>query len=78
MSGIILPPRLTVGQKGRVTVSIEGRQVDRVQTVWFLNDIPLSDTSVTGMSGILVLTLVTRDQIPKHKVKLYCCFFILV
>lgn len=48
MSGIILPPRLVVGQKGRVTVSIEGRRVDRVQTAWFLNNTPISDTSLTG------------------------------
>lgn len=48
VSGIILPPRVIVGQKGRVTVSIEGRRVDRVQTAWFLNDNPISDTSFTG------------------------------
>ncbi|XP_019128665.2 uncharacterized protein si:ch211-180a12.2 isoform X2 [Larimichthys crocea] len=47
VSGIILPPRVIVGQKGRVTVSIEGRRVDRVQTAWFLNDTPISDTSLT-------------------------------
>ncbi|XP_071319048.1 uncharacterized protein [Trachinotus anak] len=47
VSGIILPPRVIVGQKGRVTVSIEGRRVDRVQTAWFLNDTPISDTSFT-------------------------------
>ncbi|XP_072228972.1 uncharacterized protein [Leuresthes tenuis] len=47
VSGIILPPRMVVGQKGRVTVSIEGRRVDRVQTAWFLNDTPISDTSLT-------------------------------
>uniref|UniRef100_A0A3Q1FY66 Si:ch211-180a12.2 n=1 Tax=Acanthochromis polyacanthus TaxID=80966 RepID=A0A3Q1FY66_9TELE len=50
VSGIILPPRVTVGQKGRVSVSIEGRRVDRVQTAWFLNDTPITDTSVTGTS----------------------------
>ncbi|XP_023267063.1 uncharacterized protein LOC111658688 isoform X1 [Seriola lalandi dorsalis] len=50
VSGIILPPRVIVGQKGRVTVSIEGRRVDRVQTAWFLNDRPISDTSFTGTS----------------------------
>nr|XP_054605686.1 uncharacterized protein si:ch211-180a12.2 isoform X3 [Nothobranchius furzeri] len=50
VSGVILPPRVTVGQKGRVTVSIEGRRVDRVQTLWFLNDTPISDTSLTGAS----------------------------
>lgn len=48
VSGIILPPRIIVGHKGRVTVSIEGRRVDRVQTAWFLNDTPISDTSHTG------------------------------
>lgn len=48
VSGIILPPRVVVGQKGRVTVSIEGRRVDRVQTEWFLNNTPISDTSLTG------------------------------
>nr|CBN81371.1 MAM domain-containing glycosylphosphatidylinositol anchor protein 1 [Dicentrarchus labrax] len=47
VSGIILPPRVIVGQKGRVTVSIEGRRVDRVQTAWFLNDTPITDTSFT-------------------------------
>ncbi|XP_070846570.1 uncharacterized protein [Chaetodon trifascialis] len=50
VSGIILPPHITVGQKGRVTLSIEGRRVDRVQTAWFLNDTPISDTSLTGTS----------------------------
>ncbi|XP_032358285.1 uncharacterized protein si:ch211-180a12.2 isoform X2 [Etheostoma spectabile] len=50
VSGIILPPRVIVGQKGRVTMSIEGRRVDRVQTAWFLNDTPISDTSLTGTS----------------------------
>ncbi|XP_039643976.1 uncharacterized protein si:ch211-180a12.2 isoform X1 [Perca fluviatilis] len=50
VSGIILPPRVIVGQKGRVTISIEGRRVDRVQTAWFLNDTPISDTSLTGTS----------------------------
>ncbi|XP_029954741.1 uncharacterized protein LOC115393775 [Salarias fasciatus] len=45
VSGIILPPRVIVGQKGRVSVSIEGRRVDRVQTAWFLNNMPISDTS---------------------------------
>ncbi|XP_068438601.1 uncharacterized protein si:ch211-180a12.2 isoform X2 [Clinocottus analis] len=48
VSGIILPPRVIVGQKGRVTVSIEGRRVDRVQTAWFLNNTPISDTSLTA------------------------------
>ncbi|KAA8581619.1 hypothetical protein FQN60_003200 [Etheostoma spectabile] len=48
VSGIILPPRVIVGQKGRVTMSIEGRRVDRVQTAWFLNDTPISDTSLTA------------------------------
>lgn len=48
VSGIILPPRVIVGQKGRVSVSIEGRRVDRVQTAWFLNDTPISDTSLTA------------------------------
>ncbi|XP_074519410.1 uncharacterized protein LOC141785154 isoform X2 [Halichoeres trimaculatus] len=47
VSGIILPPRVTVGQKGRISVSIEGRRVDRVQATWFLNDTPISDTSLT-------------------------------
>ncbi|KAK9530452.1 hypothetical protein VZT92_011951 [Zoarces viviparus] len=50
VSGIILPPRVIVGHKGRVTVSIEGRRVDRVQTAWFLDDTPISDTSLTGTS----------------------------
>ncbi|TNN37374.1 Class II histocompatibility antigen, M beta 1 chain [Liparis tanakae] len=50
VSGIILPPHVVVGQKGRVTVSIEGRRVDRVQAAWFLNDTPISDTSLTGAS----------------------------
>nr|XP_061807652.1 uncharacterized protein LOC133598882 [Nerophis lumbriciformis] len=48
VSGIILPPRIVVGQKGRVSVCIEGRRVDRVQTAWFLNDTPISDTSLTA------------------------------
>ncbi len=50
VSGIVLPPRVIVGQKGRVTVSIEGRRVDRVQTAWFLNDTLINDTSFTGKS----------------------------
>ncbi|XP_019218178.1 uncharacterized protein si:ch211-180a12.2 isoform X1 [Oreochromis niloticus] len=50
VSGIILPPRVIVGQKGRVSLSIEGRRVDRVQTAWFLNDTPIFDTSLAGTS----------------------------
>ncbi|KAG7282767.1 hypothetical protein CRUP_029975 [Coryphaenoides rupestris] len=50
VSGIILPPHVVVGQKGRVSLSIEGRRVDRVQTSWFLNDMPIADTSRTGTS----------------------------
>ncbi|XP_037546811.1 tyrosine-protein phosphatase non-receptor type substrate 1 [Nematolebias whitei] len=58
VSGIILPPRLVVGEKGRVTLSIEGRQVDRVQTAWFLNNTPIFDTSHTGCStGSVFITL---------------------
>uniref|UniRef100_A0AAY5E878 Si:ch211-180a12.2 n=2 Tax=Electrophorus electricus TaxID=8005 RepID=A0AAY5E878_ELEEL len=48
ISAIILPPRVVVGQKGRVTICIEGRRADRVETAWFLNDIPIVDTSYTG------------------------------
>ncbi|XP_042563571.1 uncharacterized protein si:ch211-180a12.2 isoform X2 [Clupea harengus] len=48
VSGIILPPRVVVGQKGRITVSIEGRRADRVQAAWFLNDLPIVDTTCTG------------------------------
>lgn len=66
VSGVILPPRVIVGQKGRVTVSIEGRQVDRVQTAWFLNDTPISDTSLTGIGKMVLLTFVTTDQKQKH------------
>ncbi|KAM9717050.1 uncharacterized protein ACNS7B_022792 isoform 1-T1 [Menidia menidia] len=51
VSGVILPPRVIVGQKGRVTVSIEGRRVDRVHTAWFLNNTPISDTSLTGTTN---------------------------
>ncbi|KAJ3607464.1 hypothetical protein NHX12_024515 [Muraenolepis orangiensis] len=47
VSGIILPPHVVVGKKGRVSLSIEGRRVDRVQTSWFLNDMPIADTSRT-------------------------------
>lgn len=50
VSGIILPPRVTVGLKGRVSLSIEGRRVDQVQTAWFLNDTLIVDTSLTGTS----------------------------
>ncbi|XP_028820718.1 LOW QUALITY PROTEIN: uncharacterized protein LOC114770965 [Denticeps clupeoides] len=53
VSGIILPPRVIVGRKGRVTITIEGRRADRVQTAWFLNDMPISDTSRTGSLGTL-------------------------
>ena len=51
VSGIILPPHVVVGQKGRVTVSIEGRRVDRVETSWFLNDTPITDTSRKGTTA---------------------------
>ena len=51
VSGIILPPHVVVGQKGRVTVSIEGRRVDRVETSWFLNDTPIADTSRKGTTA---------------------------
>ncbi|KAJ8245865.1 hypothetical protein GJAV_G00261140 [Gymnothorax javanicus] len=56
VSGIILPPRVIVGQKGRITISVEGRRVDRVQTNWFLNDKPISDTSHTAVTekGLLL------------------------
>lgn len=67
VSGVILPPRVIVGQKGRVTVSIEGRRVDRVQTAWFLNDTPISDTSLTGIGKMVLLTFVTTDQKQKNK-----------
>ncbi|KAK2820327.1 hypothetical protein Q5P01_023286 [Channa striata] len=50
VSGIILPPHVVVGQKGRVSVSVEGRRVDQVQTAWFLNDTPISDISLKGTS----------------------------
>ncbi|XP_056882452.1 uncharacterized protein si:ch211-180a12.2 isoform X1 [Takifugu flavidus] len=59
VSGVILPPRVIVGQKGRVTVSIEGRRVDRVQTAWFLNDTPISDTSLTVNFNCLYNPLTT-------------------
>ncbi|XP_067285304.1 uncharacterized protein si:ch211-180a12.2 isoform X2 [Pseudorasbora parva] len=45
ISAIVLPPRVIVGKKGRVTVSVEGRLAERVQTTWFLNDVPIADTS---------------------------------
>ncbi|XP_062858873.1 uncharacterized protein si:ch211-180a12.2 isoform X2 [Trichomycterus rosablanca] len=48
VSAIILPPRIVVGQKGRITVSIEGRRADQVQTAWFLNDTPILDTTYSG------------------------------
>ncbi|KAK3529243.1 hypothetical protein QTP70_021914 [Hemibagrus guttatus] len=51
VSCIILPPRVVVGQKGRVTISIEGRRADQVQTAWFLNDVPITDTSYTESNG---------------------------
>ncbi|XP_051959413.1 uncharacterized protein si:ch211-180a12.2 isoform X1 [Xyrauchen texanus] len=47
ISAIVLPPRVVVGKKGRVTISVEGRLADRVQTTWFLNDVPITDTSCT-------------------------------
>ncbi|TRY74186.1 hypothetical protein DNTS_004355 [Danionella cerebrum] len=45
ISAIVLPPRVVVGKKGRVTISVEGRLADRVQATWFLNDLPITDTS---------------------------------
>ncbi|XP_066521720.1 uncharacterized protein si:ch211-180a12.2 [Hoplias malabaricus] len=56
VSAIILPPRVVVGRKGRVSISIEGRRADRVQTAWFLNDIPIADTSCTGEKASLYST----------------------
>lgn len=63
VSGIILPPRVIVGQKGRVTVSIEGRRVDRVQTAWFLNDTPISDTSLAGRNILLNQRLLVNNSL---------------
>lgn len=57
VSGIILPPHVIVGQKGRVSLSIEGRRVDQVQTAWFLNDTLISDTSLTGRLPHILLCL---------------------
>ncbi|XP_056102006.1 tyrosine-protein phosphatase non-receptor type substrate 1 isoform X4 [Rhinichthys klamathensis goyatoka] len=45
ISAIVLPPRVIVGKKGRVTISVEGRLAEKVQTTWFLNDVPITDTS---------------------------------
>ncbi|XP_073684834.1 uncharacterized protein [Garra rufa] len=45
VSAIVLPPRVVVGKKGRVTVSVEGRLAERVQTTWFLNDAPITNTT---------------------------------
>ncbi|XP_039513600.1 tyrosine-protein phosphatase non-receptor type substrate 1 isoform X3 [Pimephales promelas] len=45
ISAIVLPPRVIVGKKGRITISVEGRLAERVQTTWFLNDVPITDTS---------------------------------
>ncbi|KAK2866010.1 hypothetical protein Q7C36_002066 [Tachysurus vachellii] len=56
VSCIILPPRVVVGQKGRVTISIEGRRADQVQTVWFLNDVPITDTSYTESNSSRIHT----------------------
>lgn len=49
ISAIVLPPRVIVGKKGRVTVSVEGRLAERVQTTWFLNDVPITDSSYKGI-----------------------------
>ncbi|XP_047232947.1 uncharacterized protein si:ch211-180a12.2 isoform X2 [Girardinichthys multiradiatus] len=65
VSGIILPPRVIVGQKGRVSVSIEGRRVDRVQTAWFLNDTPINDTSLTASEKGPLLT--SRGEMGYYK-----------
>ncbi|XP_026170959.1 uncharacterized protein LOC113135282 isoform X2 [Mastacembelus armatus] len=65
VSGIILPPHITVGQKGRVSVSIEGRRVDRVQTAWFLNDTPISDTSLKEYEEGPLLP--SRDEMGYYK-----------
>ncbi|XP_015249771.1 PREDICTED: uncharacterized protein LOC107097220 [Cyprinodon variegatus] len=65
VSRIILPPRVIVGQKGRVSVSIEGRRVDRVQTTWFLNDTPISDTSLTASEKGPLLT--SRGEMGYYK-----------
>ncbi|XP_016368830.1 uncharacterized protein LOC107708966 [Sinocyclocheilus rhinocerous] len=45
VSAIVLPPRVVVGKKGRVTISVEGKLAEKVQTTWFLNDVPITDTS---------------------------------
>ncbi|XP_026207700.1 uncharacterized protein si:ch211-180a12.2 isoform X2 [Anabas testudineus] len=65
VSGIILPPRVVVGQKGRVSVSIEGRRVDRVQTVWFLNDTPISDVSLKASEKVPLLS--SRGEMYYYK-----------
>jgi len=49
ISAIVLPPRVIVGKKGRITISVEGRLAERVQTAWFLNDVPITDTSYKGI-----------------------------
>lgn len=57
VSAIVLPPRVIVGKKGRVTISVEGRLAERVQTTWFLNDVPITDTSYKGISQSLRIHL---------------------
>lgn len=52
VSAIVLPPRVVVGKKGRVTISVEGRLAERVQTTWFLNDVPITNTAYRGMTNI--------------------------
>ncbi|KAK2884822.1 uncharacterized protein si:ch211-180a12.2 isoform X2 [Channa argus] len=65
VSGIILPPHVVVGQKGRVSVSIEGRRVNQVQTAWFLNDTPISDISLKASEEVPLLP--SRGEICYYK-----------
>lgn len=38
-----------------MSLSIEGRRVDQVQTAWFLNDTPIFDNSLTGRMRRILL-----------------------
>ncbi|XP_056626494.1 uncharacterized protein si:ch211-180a12.2 isoform X2 [Triplophysa dalaica] len=66
ISAIVLPPRVVVGRKGRVTISVEGKLADRVQTAWFLNDVPIKDTSYTASEKGLLLSSTAAGYYKLH------------
>ncbi|XP_043086888.1 uncharacterized protein si:ch211-180a12.2 isoform X2 [Puntigrus tetrazona] len=67
VSAIVLPPRVVVGKKGRVTISVEGRLVERVQTTWFLNDLPITDTTYREKNPLYSAPRSSRVSVVSEK-----------